>query len=294
MTEPRILPLLAAASLGCSGSGLEPIPVTLTFDDGPVDAHVPRAEAPGRDAAALLAPLDAVLAELSRRGARAVFYLEGPGSEDAVRSLRQVHGDGIARIAERGHVLGFHAFDHDPALWAALSDADARAIEADLDSLAGFLDDVAPGSTTPVFRPPFGGPGAAGAAGRAAAGARGWTVHGFRIDAVDWTANATADAGLVAMLPVACEASALTYARRRLAAGAARTAGDESVDVLFHVNAFTGAHLGALLDALTDAYRDHGREAVFQVPDAYLEADDTFADLSFLGDRGQGAPDPCR
>lgn len=78
----------------------EPVYMALTFDDGPSPAWTPR-----------------LLEGLSRRGARATFFLVGSqieGREDLVRRIRQ-----------EGHQIGSHSFSH--RALTELSTADALA-----------------------------------------------------------------------------------------------------------------------------------------------------------------------
>ena len=80
----------------------EPVYMALTFDDGPSPAWTPR-----------------LLEGLSRRGARATFFLVGSqieGREDLVRRIRQ-----------EGHQIGNHSFGH-----GDLTDLSAAQALADL------------------------------------------------------------------------------------------------------------------------------------------------------------------
>ncbi len=276
-----------ARDAGSDGTAaLHPISVVLTFDDGPVDAHVVRSDVPARLTSELLSPLDSILATLAARGALGIFYLEGPGTERAAGSTKALHETGVSRILDGGHRIGFHAFDHSPALWLGPTTAPADVV-ADMNRIESFVVElVGPNRATPIFRPPYGGLGAAGDAAFDEAASRGWTGHGFDIDAVDWTLNATADPTLVNQLPVGCDGARLDYALRRLWLGAARTADREAIDVLFHVNGFTGHHLERMLQELEGALADDGRRAVFEVPNSYLEGSNHFADASLLEDLG--------
>lgn len=252
--------------------------IVLTFDDGPIDAHVARSQAHLHDEAVLLAPLRAILQELDRHQARAVFFVEGPGVAEPSAALRAAHATGLAEIAAAGHLLAYHAYDHDEALWGPFATSDAERLGVDLDALSGFMAHevaVSPGDgaapIVPLFRPPFGGVGAVGEAGREAAALRGWHVRGFGIDAVDWFGNATANPSIVEVFAPPPGPKRVALSLDRIDAGLARG----SEDILFHVNAFTAEHLGAFLEPLIAA-----RE--FAVPSSYLETSDTAVDLSFF------------
>lgn len=110
----------------------EPVYMALTFDDGPSPAWTPR-----------------LLEGLSRRGARATFFLVGSqieGREDLVRRIRQ-----------EGHQIGSHSFSH--RALTELSTADAL---ADLEKCDRALRQVL-GDGSYWLRPPLRlpiGPGA--------------------------------------------------------------------------------------------------------------------------------------
>lgn len=92
--------------------------VALTFDDGPVDGFT-----------------DEVLAILARHGARATFFVLGERVER--------HPDVVRRIAEGGHDVGVHGWDHSSAELPRQTVRTAAAL--------GAL-----GVTTRLFRPPRG------------------------------------------------------------------------------------------------------------------------------------------
>lgn len=103
----------------------EPVYMALTFDDGPSPAWTPR-----------------LLEGLSRRGARATFFLVGSqieGREDLVRRIRQ-----------EGHQIGSHSFSH--RALTELSTADAL---ADLEKCDRALRQVL-GDGSYWLRPPYG------------------------------------------------------------------------------------------------------------------------------------------
>jgi peptidoglycan/xylan/chitin deacetylase (PgdA/CDA1 family) len=278
----------------CPDSADGPRHVVLTFDDGPIPADIADPEL-RPDLDLLLAPLNEVLARLEAHGARAVFYIKGPGTSDAAEELKPAYAAGIGLMREAGHVLGYHCYRHAQDVWIEPFEPGPVVqgrMTADLDQLVVFLDDVlAPSGLeqadvfSPLFRPPFGGAGMSAPDAEAVARARGWTFHGFRIDSMDWTTNADADVQLTARLPVASEADHVAYVRRCLRRGVSRQAGCQDVDVLMHINAFTAAHLDEWFDELTAAcVEETGYPPVFDVPDAYLREDDPVMDMSFLLD----------
>ena len=261
-----------------------PISVVLTFDDGPVDAHVPRSEAVARSESDLLRPLDDILATLGSHEIRAVFYIEGPWTEQAATDLLSVHRAGVERVLGAGHIVGYHAFNHDPDLW--LTNVQAPALIADMDRISDFFEQLGIADrATPIFRPPFGGVGAARWRHRLPRRDRArLDCPRLRDRSVDWTQNATADPDLVARLPVSCETDRRDYSLSKIDAAVARTADRALVDVLFHVNPFTAEYLGELISAIATAFAERGRTARFEVPDAYLKESDREADTSFLND----------
>ena len=271
----------------------EPQSIVLTFDDGPLPADV--ADPAALNSEELLAPLHAILAVLERRGLRAVFYVKGPGTDAAAAALSDVYAQALATLHGAGHVLGYHAFDHDPRIWIDPCNPPWRALtlmDRDLDRLTAFLDGVLPRAGlsrattfTPLFRQPYGGAGLFEPEGEAVAAARGWVYHGFRLDSFDWIVNADADPRVVARLPVETEEQRVALVLRQLRAGVARTAREQFVDVLFHVNGLTARHLDEWIDALSEASaRDPRGPARIEVPDRYLTDSDPIVDLSLIAD----------
>lgn len=103
----------------------EPVYMALTFDDGPSPAWTPR-----------------LLEGLSRRGARATFFLVGSqieGREDLVRRIRQ-----------EGHQIGSHSFSH-----RALTELSTAEALADLEKCDRALRQVL-GDGSYWLRPPYG------------------------------------------------------------------------------------------------------------------------------------------
>jgi len=99
--------------------------IALTFDDGPDPAHTP-----------------AVLDRLRALGVSATFFVIG--------SRAEAHPDLIARIAEEGHEIGHHSYDHTPPhqTSAVRLVAEARRTSALLARLLG--------RPTRLCRPPYG------------------------------------------------------------------------------------------------------------------------------------------
>jgi peptidoglycan/xylan/chitin deacetylase (PgdA/CDA1 family) len=128
----------------------------LTFDDGPDPASTPE-----------------LLDLLARHGARATFFLVG------TRAAR--HPDLVARIADGGHAVGYHSWDH-PSLPRLGQAAIAR-------QLARTRAALGPRATR-LMRPPYGDQSLAS---HLAARRQGLVVVGWSVDGVDW-AGEPADA----------------------------------------------------------------------------------------------------
>jgi peptidoglycan/xylan/chitin deacetylase (PgdA/CDA1 family) len=257
----------------------EGITVVLTFDDGPLRADVSQPEHVS-DTRTLLEPLHRFLALLERRGSRAVFFVKGPGRQGAADVLKDVYAEGLLAIHRSGHVLGYHAFRHDPAIWVeplAPPCMARAAMREDLDRLQSLLDEAlaTAGSTqqdlfSPIFRQPFGGAGVDQQDALRVAAQRGWTYHGFDIDSSDWIANADTDPRVLERLGDG-ETGQVSFVLDRLGERARRTRERAVVDVLFHVNDLTAAHLDDWMDELNKAFGSAGRGPVrFVVPDCYL------------------------
>lgn len=269
----------------------------LTFDDGPLAADLVHAEA--RDPAELLQPLGEILATLERREAPAVFYIAGPQEGANATDLAPTFGAGLARIADAGHTLGYHAYTHNPAIWANPIEPmwiAGLAMQVDLEQLIRYVDSAL-GEVglrrsdvfTPLFRQPYGGYGICAGQGQLVAAARGWIYHGFRIDSVDWTGNVTAggllDAAPAGRLGEASADEQAEYVSNRLRDRASTLRCGQRVDVLFHVNHLTAARLDEWMDALIEgAVAGTGQVPAFLVPAGYLTTPDNAVDLSFLAD----------
>ena len=259
--------------------------IVLSFDDGPVSADIAFPETLA-ETGVLLEPIERILDVLAQREIQAMFYIEGPGSPEAARALHDVFGEGLLAIHEAGHILGYHAFDHNPRIWfwpiGPREEIHAR-MNTDLDRLEAFLDDVLPSVGvlrqdvfTGVFRQPFGGGGILSRLDALmVVSERGWTYHGYMINSIDWTDDADADAWLVDRLPVQTEADHVELVLQRLRAGADENRDRSIVDVLLHVNSFTATHLDEWIDELASAFaRTTGRAVRFAVPDCYLANND--------------------
>src|SRR5262245_1623075 len=129
---------LATVSPAANDAGA---PIVLTFDDGPIRADVAN---PGDDpnAERLLDPLRQILAQLQSANIQAVFYVRGPGNDAAAKKLLDIYSEGFREIHDAGHVLGYHAYNHDPSIWSPPFEAPEVAeakMAADLDALETFV-----------------------------------------------------------------------------------------------------------------------------------------------------------
>jgi peptidoglycan/xylan/chitin deacetylase (PgdA/CDA1 family) len=273
------------------GSGVH---IVLTFDDGPIGAEIADPES-SPDPAVLLSSLRQILDGLARQNARGVFYIEGPGSDAAADTLSGVFLEALTAIHDAGHVLGYHCFKHDYETWGAPIAAPVfgrLAMHADLDRLVRFLDTTleAGGFSQsdfflPIFRQPFGGLAVTHVQAMLAARDRGWVYHGYLVDSFDWITNAGTDPALVERLHIADEADHVRFVIDRLRQGIERNRERQVIDVLFHVNQFTAAHLDEFVAALQDeAASFSGRPVVFDVPDCYLQVPNGIVDRTFIED----------
>lgn len=292
--------LVAGTMLAILGCGFQPpcpqsgdtISMVLTFDDGPLSADVP----PDKKAAAgqtQLDPLRQILDTLDRRGIRAVFYISGPGMSPDPDTLKPIFGEGLAAIHEAGHVLGYHGFQHDPAIWAAPLEPPFLALQAirnDLDQLEQFIDDaLGPIGLarldvfTSVFRQPYGGAAITSHEGRRVVYERGWVYHGAMTDSLDWVGHADVPPDMRDRILASADNDPVELVTGQLMS-APQTAGCRpTVDVLFHVNGLTADHLDQWIDTLATAFSEQGHPVVFDVPDSYLSETDPFFDTSVFG-----------
>lgn len=304
-TTLRAALLSGGLCAGCVAAGCLPVApcpdaapnggttLVLTFDDGPLPADVARFDAP-LDAAAALAPLREILATLRRRQLPAVFFVQGPRATTAPRELLAVYSAALFEIHADGHRAGYHGFAPDPRVWIQPLTPPvfaAGVMSRDFDRLETYLDAaLAPTGLSrdavfaPLFRQPFGGAGVSRTAGVLAAAARGWTYRGFALDSTDWIVNADAPLALLAVEELTVAAAAARVAQR-LAQAAGRLRDRPVVDVLFHVNHLTAAHLDEWIDALVSAFAElDGQPPVFDVPACYLSESDAAVDLGvFVG-----------
>jgi peptidoglycan/xylan/chitin deacetylase (PgdA/CDA1 family) len=275
--------------------GNPPPKIVLTFDDGPLPADLaPPRE--GYSADELLEPLREILATLARNDADAVFFVQGPGNEVLGAEGMAACATALREMHAAGHTLGFHAYNPDPAIWIRPSPLPALAavpMEADLDRLVAWVDaaaedaGLAPDEVfAPVFRQPFGGMGISRVPAFLAATARGWKYRGFRIDSADWARNTDRPKIVGDRFASVDEAEYVDFVVDRLRDGVRRNADNVAVvDVLFHVNSFTAAHLPTWVDALRDEMVAlYGIASAFSVPDEYVRENNLFVDLSILTD----------
>jgi peptidoglycan/xylan/chitin deacetylase (PgdA/CDA1 family) len=189
----------------CPGGGTETVSVVLTFDDGPLPADV-STEVRADGGEELLDPLKIILEVLQRRGVQAVFFVAGPGPSGETDVLQATWARGIAAMRAAGHVLGYHAFDHDAEVWAAplrppaialsMISADLDELERTIDQALGPLDLAGTDVFSPLFRQPFGGALFSSHEGWRTAHERGWTYHAYAIDSADWIVNADVGSAL--------------------------------------------------------------------------------------------------
>jgi peptidoglycan/xylan/chitin deacetylase (PgdA/CDA1 family) len=278
----------------CPSNAADQVTVVLTFDDGPLAADQSLENA-SPAAVELLQPLRTILDTLDRRGARAVFYIEGPGSDDAGEALQSLFANGLEAIHERDHVLGYHAFNHDPAIWSQTLGPPLFGrvpMREDLDRLVAYVDAALAIVDadrdewfSALYRQPFGGSGISRFEAQVVAQDLGWIYHGFVIDSVDWTDNLESDPGLVAGLPFDDETQRIAFVRRRIRSGIFRHWDREVIDVLLHVNTFTAANLDAWIDEIEAAYSQKaGAAIVFDVPECYLTTPDGTVDRTLVED----------
>jgi hypothetical protein len=240
-----------------------------------------------------MAPLQSILTTLENRGGHAVFYIAGPGSDQAAGELGTLFADGLTAIHQGGHILGYHAFVHDRNIWAnpLLPGGILEPImNNDLDRLVKLIDDSTvsrsvnrAGLFSPIFRQPYGGLGLFAYEGANVAAQRGLVYHGYHIDSGDWLSNADADPKVRSRFGGDSEDTAVEFVRSRLRAGVAANQGCGSIDVLFHVNSFTAAHLNLWIDELTAARGQISSSGSaqgpdFSVPDTYMRDTDTYVD----------------
>jgi len=278
--------LACDSTLPCPTCTLLPVHVVVTIDDGPLLADLPAPT--DSDANTELKPLRDILAALKNRAATAVFFIT-PRTEQAASDYKATLAQGLSDIHFGGHVLGYHAFVHDPGIWInPLLPAPFAELmmNRDLDRLGQWLDEVLPplgASRTdwfqPVFRQPYGGAGFFVYEGVAVAAARSLTYRGYWIDSGDWVNNADADPAIRQKLNVTTENEQDSFVRAQLHSGVLANQGRDLVDVLLHVNELTAAHVGDWLDQIAADYVSLGSGPVqFDVPDRYLQTTDPFVD----------------
>lgn len=125
----RLLPSFAPCSaLPTGGAGPSEKLIALTFDDGPSSATTPL-----------------LLDGLAERGVHATFFLVGSMAADNHATVR--------RIADEGHQLGLHTYDHSSA--QGLSGLSEPQFRAQVDTTRDLLTALT-GQTSFVFRPPYG------------------------------------------------------------------------------------------------------------------------------------------
>ncbi|WP_422123835.1 LysM peptidoglycan-binding domain-containing protein [Planococcus sp. X10-3] len=134
--------------------------VALTFDDGADGTNINR-----------------ILNTLSTHNVKATFFLTGSGAEH--------HPQGIRNIANQGHQLGNHSYNHPD--FRTLT---AAQMKSQLDRTETIIRNLTGKSTKPIFRAPYGYTNASVLAGVGAAG-YGYTIH-WNIDTIDWRGDSAA------------------------------------------------------------------------------------------------------
>jgi len=151
--------LAALVDLATAGRAAIPVTVTrvetsesvvaLTFDDGPSPLYTPR-----------------LLEILERHQVLATFFMVGDAAQE--------HPDLVRQVAEKGHAIGNHSWDH-PKLSSLRGDDRRRQIRACASALAPYGERL--------FRPPY---GEQSLASRLDALWLGYTVITWDLDAEDW------------------------------------------------------------------------------------------------------------
>ncbi len=134
--------------------------ILLTFDDGPDLESTPM-----------------VLAELDRRGHKAIFFVNGRnlmGDRPADRARREI----LRRVARHGHLIGNHTVNHVNLC------ADKTVMDREIDGNNELITAVT-GVRPVLFRSPY---GARCRALTAALAARGMINVGWNVDAQEWKA----------------------------------------------------------------------------------------------------------
>jgi peptidoglycan/xylan/chitin deacetylase (PgdA/CDA1 family) len=126
VVAPVARPPLDVPGPGGSAKGTGSAAVALTFDDGPDPVNTPL-----------------LLDMLARHGVKATFCLVGHRARD--------HPEIVARIAEEGHTLCNHTWQH-----LDLSGLDEARIDRDLRATTAAIERAAPGHPVRYFRAPFG------------------------------------------------------------------------------------------------------------------------------------------
>ncbi len=276
----------------CESESADHVSVVLTFDDGPLAADQ-SFDGSTSESVELLQPLRDILMTLERRGVRAAFFVEGPGYDVIGDQVAGLFGEGLKEIYEYDHVLGYHAFNHAPAIWSQTLGPPLLgrvAMENDLDRLVAYIDDsleTVGGNQsewfTPLFRQPFGGSGLSRSEAQTVAIQRGWVYRGFIIDSIDWTDNFESEPALADSLPFETKSERIEFVRRRIRSGIFRNWDRDVIDILLHVNAFTAANLDNWIDEIEASYAQTSNATItFDVPECYVETPDTTVDRTLV------------
>jgi len=238
----------------------DPLGLTLvipTFDDGPVGKEW---QEPGKCPETqdqLLHALHKILAELRRRGVRAVFYVafvscdtsckSGPKATDA--GMKKAFQAGIDAITKDGHIIALHAYDQ--TLWEELI-VDEDKLKEDIRKLMDLLQNV---PYKNLWRAPKGGM-ATLAVPELIADEMGLTYQEWDIDSEDYTYHH--DAGCITNALYGKEQDWLKNVLDTLdwdifwAGGS----GAKWVDILFHVNNRTANNISKILDGVEKSYKN--------------------------------------
>ena len=235
----------------------------LTFDDGPLAADV--VDATGLSREELLRPLDQTLDTLATHPdgpIKAVFFVRGPAYPWPTPPPDSAFATGIDRIRHKGHVIGLHAYRHDPELWWNWLSRGAE-IREDLDRCKAYFEPMV-GADITVFRPPYGQGGIPAFDWARAHNVKHQLVD---VDTKDWKHHHDALSRRWENDPQ----GHLDYMIDSLPGRMwFHTLWPGANDILFHVSERTAGFLGSLIDRVSEVTRMLGHEPKYVVPAEYV------------------------